>query len=50
MHDINIHVRDVNDKSIIIKKMKDIHNATLYSETNKHYDQFWKEGNVYKNK
>ena len=50
MHDINIYVRDVNGNSVIIKKMTDIHNVTLYSETNKHYDRFWKEGNVYKNK
>jgi mannosyltransferase OCH1-like enzyme len=47
MHDINIHVRDVNDKSIIIKKMEDIHNSTLYSETNIHYNEAWNHGKIY---
>jgi hypothetical protein len=47
MHDINIHVRDVNGKSVIIKKMTDIHNATLYSETNIHYNEAWNHGKIY---
>jgi hypothetical protein len=47
MHDINIHVRDVNGKSVIIKKMTDMHNATLYSETNVHYNEAWNHGKIY---
>jgi hypothetical protein len=47
MHDINIHVRDANGNSVIIKKMTDIHNATLYSETNVHYNEAWNHGKIY---
>ena len=47
MHDINIHVRDANGNSVIIKKITDIHNATLYSETNVHYNEAWNHGKIY---
>jgi hypothetical protein len=47
MHDVSLYVRDVNNKSVAIKKMPDIHNTTLYSETNIHYNEAWKRGKIY---
>jgi mannosyltransferase OCH1-like enzyme len=48
IHNKDVHVKDVNGKSIVIKKFLSIHNATLYSQTNKHYYDAWFDGEVYK--
>jgi hypothetical protein len=47
VHDLNVYVRDVNDRAVIIKKIADIHNSILYSETNVHYDEAWNHGKIY---
>jgi mannosyltransferase OCH1-like enzyme len=47
VHDLNVYVRDVNDRAVIIKKMTDIHNTTLYSEKNVHYDTAWHNKKIY---
>lgn len=48
IHDIQLYVRDINNRNVVIKKMSDIHNSILYSETNIHYDQAWHDGKIYK--
>jgi mannosyltransferase OCH1-like enzyme len=48
VHDINLYVRDVNDRNIIIKKIIDIHNSNLYGEKNVHYDTAWYNGEIYR--
>jgi len=40
-------LRDINDNHVAITKVRDIHNATLYSPTNKHYHVAWHDGEIY---
>jgi hypothetical protein len=47
IHDVNPHVKDVHGRAVIIKKMTDIHNTILYSETNIHYNEAWNHAKVY---
>jgi mannosyltransferase OCH1-like enzyme len=46
-HDVTLHVKDVHGRAVIIKKMTDVHNATLYNETNIHYDEAWHHAKIY---
>jgi hypothetical protein len=48
VHDVNVYVRDVNDRSIIIKKIAEIHNSSLYNEKNVHYDTAWHNKKIYR--
>lgn len=40
-------LRDINDNAVAVTKVRDIHNATLYSPTNKHYHVAWHDGEIY---
>lgn len=48
VHNKDVYVRDVDGNLLVIKKLLDIHNATLYGSTNKHYYPAWFDGEVYK--